>query len=111
MRTSRQPAQKNGTETTADDKPKNALDPRKLFDSLSAVCGQEDEAAKRLEAAPPCTQEEPSADPSKPAPDVEVEPDQERHTIKRKKSKHKEQVKKQAEWSFYDYFFMYGFNN
>ncbi|XP_074547786.1 RNA polymerase II elongation factor ELL-like [Halichoeres trimaculatus] len=86
-RASRQPAHRNGTETTTDDK-KNSLDPRKLFDSLSAVCRQEEEVTKRLE---PAHQEEPSADPSKPAPDLQVAPDEGRHRFKRKKSKHKEQ--------------------
>lgn len=89
VRTSRQPADKNGT----DDKQKNSLDPRKLFDSLSAVCRQEEEAAKRLEPVHSCTQEEPTVDPSKPAPEPQVVPGPDRHTIKRKKSKHKEQEK------------------
>ncbi|CAJ1074402.1 RNA polymerase II elongation factor ELL-like [Xyrichtys novacula] len=94
-RTPRQPAHKNGTEATEDDKPKNPLDPRKLFDSLSAVCQQEEDVAKRLEPTHPPSQEEPdstAADQTKLNPDPSsppVAPDQDRHTIKRKKSKHK----------------------
>ncbi|XP_034531413.1 RNA polymerase II elongation factor ELL-like [Notolabrus celidotus] len=101
VRALRQLAHKNGTETTGNDKQGNLLDPRKLLDSLSAVCQkeeeeeEEEEVVKRLEPALPCTQEEPDspeADLSKPVPDPPsplVVPDQDRHTIKRKKSKHK----------------------
>ncbi|KAM6969033.1 RNA polymerase II elongation factor ELL-like [Tautogolabrus adspersus] len=93
--TSRQAAHKDVTEATGNDKQRNSLDPRKLFDSLSAVCQQEAEVAKRLKPTPPCAPEEPDStatDHSKPSPDpppLLVVPKQDRHTIKRKKSKHK----------------------
>ena len=94
LRPSKQAAHKDITELTGTDGQKNLLDPRRLFDSLSAVCQQEAEVTKRLEP-PPCAQEEPeakaehlppkSARPSSPL----MVPDLNRHTIKRKKSKHK----------------------
>ncbi|XP_041668866.1 RNA polymerase II elongation factor ELL-like [Cheilinus undulatus] len=92
LRESRWAERKDATEN---DKQRNSLDSRKLFDSLSAVCQQDEETAKRLEPTPPRAQEEPistAAEHPKPNPDPPsplVEPDQERHTIKRKKSKHK----------------------
>ncbi|XP_076605494.1 RNA polymerase II elongation factor ELL-like isoform X1 [Chaetodon auriga] len=94
VRPSKQAARKDTTEATGNDGQKNSIDPRKLFDSLSAVCQQEAEVAKRLEPAP-CVQEEPkaTADLSQPnagrSPSPLMVPDLNRHTIKRKKSKHK----------------------
>lgn len=101
VRPSEQAADKDVTEATGNDEQRNSLDPRKLFDSLSAVCQQEAEVAKRLEQTP-CGQEghEVTADPPQPNSDRSlpplIVPDLNRHTIKRKKSKHKhrDQVRK-----------------
>uniref|UniRef100_UPI0037E788E3 RNA polymerase II elongation factor ELL-like n=1 Tax=Semicossyphus pulcher TaxID=241346 RepID=UPI0037E788E3 len=95
VRSSKPAVHKDVTEASGNDKRRNSLDPRKLLDSLSAVCQREEEVAKRLKATPPCTLEEPdstAADHRKPSPDPPsplVVPDLDRHTIKRKKSKHK----------------------
>ncbi|XP_041809889.1 RNA polymerase II elongation factor ELL-like [Chelmon rostratus] len=81
----------------------NSLDPRRLFDSLSAVCQREAEVAKRLEPAP-CVQEEPKATADLPQPKSDgspsplMVPDQNRHTIKRKKSKHKHADQEKERW-------------
>ncbi|XP_054469864.1 RNA polymerase II elongation factor ELL-like [Anoplopoma fimbria] len=95
VRPAEQAAHKVVKEETGNDGKKDSLDPRKLFDSLSAVCQREAEVAKRLEPAP-CAEEEPevtASDPPPPNPDRPpsplIVPDLNRHTIKRKKSKHK----------------------
>ncbi len=101
MRPSKQAARKDVTKASGDDGKRNSLDPQRLFDSLSAVCQQEAEVAKRLEPAP-CAQDEPegTADHTQPnsdrPPSPLIVPDRNRHTIKRKKSKHKhrDQVRK-----------------
>ncbi|XP_026172810.1 RNA polymerase II elongation factor ELL-like isoform X2 [Mastacembelus armatus] len=96
LRPSEQLALKDVTEGTVDDRPKNSLDPRRLFDSLSVVCQQEEEMAKRLHLTP-AAQEERENPENNPQPDSDhrlsslVVPDLNRHTIKRKKSKHKDQ--------------------
>lgn len=96
-RPSNQAAYKDVTESRADDGRRNSLDPRKLLDSLSAVCQQqEEEVAKRLEPTP-CAQEEPESPEGRAQPDAVpvrppsplIVPDLSRHTTKRKKSKHK----------------------
>lgn len=97
----------------------NSLDPRRLFDSLSAVCQREAEVAKRLEPAP-CVQEEPKATADLPQPKSDgspsplMVPDQNRHTIKRKKSKHKhaDQVRKLLFiWSMFFFHLMWCVGN
>uniref|UniRef100_A0A3B5M5R9 OCEL domain-containing protein n=1 Tax=Xiphophorus couchianus TaxID=32473 RepID=A0A3B5M5R9_9TELE len=99
LRSSKQEAQKDA-EATAEDGQNNSLNPKRLFDSLSAVCQQEAEVAKRLEQtdAPqeeprdPEEQQKPKSDhPSLPL----MVPNLSRHTVKKKKSKHKDQVRKQ----------------
>lgn len=93
LRPSEQAAQKDVTEARAYDGQRNSLDPRKLFDSLSAVC-QREEVAKRLEPTP-CAHEEPESPEDHPQPDSDrrpsplTVPELSRHTTKRKKSKHK----------------------
>ncbi|XP_034418729.1 RNA polymerase II elongation factor ELL-like isoform X2 [Cyclopterus lumpus] len=74
---------------------RDTLDPRTLFDSLSAVCRRGADVAERLEA-PPRAEEGPrvaAPDPPRPAParppSPLAMPELSRHTIKRKKSKHK----------------------
>uniref|UniRef100_A0A3Q3L6A9 RNA polymerase II elongation factor ELL-like n=1 Tax=Mastacembelus armatus TaxID=205130 RepID=A0A3Q3L6A9_9TELE len=57
LRPSEQLALKDVTEGTVDDRPKNSLDPRRLFDSLSVVCQQEEEMAKRLHLTPAAQEE------------------------------------------------------
>lgn len=81
-----------------DGRQKNSLDPRKLFDTLSAVCQREEEVAKRLEPTP-AAQEKPESTEHLPEhhtqPDFDqppsplIVPDLNSHTVKRKKSKHK----------------------
>ncbi|KAM6917816.1 RNA polymerase II elongation factor ELL-like [Lycodopsis pacificus] len=95
VRPAKRAAHKVVTEETGTDGERDSLDPRKLFDSLSAVCQREAEVAKRLEPTP-CAEEEPevpASDPPQPNPDRPPSPltvpDLNRHTIKRKKSKHK----------------------
>lgn len=93
MRSCEELAHKEATEATADGRQKNSLDPRKLFDSLSAVCQQE-EVAKRLEPTP-AAQEMPESTEHHPQPDFGQPPsplkvpDLKSHTVKRKKGKHK----------------------
>lgn len=93
-RPSDQVAHKDVTKSRADDGRRNSLDPRKLLDSLSAVCQQQEEVAKRLEPTP-CAQEEPGSPEGHPQPDSVrppsplIVPDRSKHTTKRKKSKHK----------------------
>lgn len=75
---------------------KNSLDPQRLFDSLSAVCQRDAEAAKRLEPAPGGPQE-PEASGERPQANCETPPlkaaaGTKRRSVKRKKSKHKDQV-------------------
>ncbi|XP_073338807.1 RNA polymerase II elongation factor ELL-like [Pagrus major] len=103
LRPSKQAAHKDVTELTGTDGQKNSLDPRRLFDSLSAVCQQEADVAKRLEP-PPCAQEEPEATAEHPPPKSArppsplMVPDLNRHTIKRKKSKHKHRDQEKDRW-------------
>ncbi|XP_068195383.1 RNA polymerase II elongation factor ELL-like isoform X2 [Antennarius striatus] len=98
-RTSKDATPKDVTTTAAaaNERQTNSLDPRRLFDSLSAVCQREAEAAERLEPTP-CSespQEETKPTAVKPQPEPErppsllIVPERSRHTIKRKKSKHK----------------------
>ena len=88
-------------EAKAADGKKNSLDPRKLFDSLSVACQQEDEVAKRLQPSPGAQEEAespgdlPLPDSDRPPPPLVV-PDLSRHTTKRKKSKHKHRDKTSA---------------
>ncbi|XP_068457335.1 RNA polymerase II elongation factor ELL-like [Clinocottus analis] len=80
------------------DKADDSLDPRTLFESLSAVCRRDAEAAERLEPPPaPAAEEEPgvtasdprpAGDPARP-PAALPPPELNRHANKRKKSKHK----------------------
>ncbi|XP_037603049.1 RNA polymerase II elongation factor ELL-like [Sebastes umbrosus] len=95
VRPTEQAAHKDVTEAPGNDGQKNLLDPQKLFRSLSEVCEQEAEVAKRLEPTPR-VQEEPevtAAEPPQPncdrPPSPLMVPELNRHTIKRKKSKHK----------------------
>ncbi|XP_040054630.2 RNA polymerase II elongation factor ELL [Gasterosteus aculeatus] len=95
VRPAEQAAQKAATEETANGSKRDSLDPRQLFESLSAVCQREAEVAKRLEPTH-CVEEKPRVtasdrpltNPDRPAAPLMV-PDLNRHTIKRKKSKHK----------------------
>ncbi|TDG99024.1 hypothetical protein EPR50_G00206330 [Perca flavescens] len=103
VRPSEQAADKDVTEATGNDEQRNHLDPRKLFDNLSAVCQQEAEVAKRL-GQTPCAQEEHkvTADPPQPnsdrSPPPVIVPDANRHTVKRKKSKHKHRDQEKDRW-------------
>ncbi|XP_032355979.1 RNA polymerase II elongation factor ELL [Etheostoma spectabile] len=103
VRPSEQAADKDATEATRNDEQRNSLDPRKLFGSLSTVCQQEAEVAKRLHQTP-CAQEghEVTADPPQPnsdrSPSPLIVPDLSRHTIKRKKSKHKHRDQEKDRW-------------
>ncbi|XP_026196166.1 RNA polymerase II elongation factor ELL-like [Anabas testudineus] len=91
-------AHKDVTEETKDSRQKNSLDPRKLFDSLSAVCQQEKEMAKRLEPTPTAQEKPESTEQHRehdPPPDSDqppsplIVPDLNNYTVKRKKGKHK----------------------
>ncbi|XP_069008690.1 RNA polymerase II elongation factor ELL-like [Embiotoca jacksoni] len=89
LRPSEQASQRR--EARADDGPMNSLDPQKLFDSLSAVCRQEAEVAKRLEPTR-AAQDEPEDRPRPNAdrpPSSAIVPDRTRHAVKRAKRKHK----------------------
>ncbi|XP_071353848.1 RNA polymerase II elongation factor ELL-like [Trachinotus anak] len=104
LRSSEQVAHKDATEARADDGKRNSLDPRKLLDSLSAVCQQEEEVAKRLEHTP-CAQEEPESPEDQLAepncdrpPSPLIVPDLSRNTTKRKKSKHKHRDHEKDRW-------------
>ncbi|KAK2826440.1 hypothetical protein Q5P01_020654 [Channa striata] len=103
LRPSEQLAHKDVTETTADDRQNISLDPRKLFDSLSAVCQQEEEVTKRLETTPAAQEEHKSPKqgsqgnfdrPSSPL----ITSDLNIHTAKRKKSKHKHRDQEKDTW-------------
>ncbi|XP_054894169.1 RNA polymerase II elongation factor ELL-like [Poeciliopsis prolifica] len=102
LRSSKQESQK-GAEATAEDGQNDSLDPKRLFDSLSAVCQQEAEVAKRLEQTD-ASQEEPrdSEEQQKPKSDCPpvplMIPDLSRHTVKKKKSKHKHKDQEKEEW-------------
>lgn len=90
VKPSKQPSHRD---TTGDNGQKNSLDPQRLFDSLSAVCQRDAEAAKRLEPAPG-DPEEPEASAEQPQancerPSLQTAPGVNRRTVKRKKSKHK----------------------
>lgn len=101
LRTSEAVFHKNAVEVRTEDREgkRDSLDPRKLFDSLSATCWQEEEeekeeVAKRLEPSP-CALEEPQSlenhrrpDPDRP-PSPLIVPVLSKRTAKRKKSKHK----------------------
>ncbi|XP_028994185.1 RNA polymerase II elongation factor ELL-like isoform X2 [Betta splendens] len=107
LRPSERPAHKNVTEATADGSQKNSLDPRKLFDSLSAVCHQEEEVAKRLQV-PLAAQEKPGS--TECLPEHQAQPDCDRkpssltvpdlssRTAKRKKGKHKHRGQEKDTW-------------
>ncbi|XP_053291103.1 RNA polymerase II elongation factor ELL isoform X1 [Pleuronectes platessa] len=101
LRSSEQVSHKEGAKAKAADGKKNSLDPRKLFDSLSVACRQEEEVVKRLEPSP-CAQEEAESPGDLPLPDSDrppsplVVPDLSRHTTKRKRSKHKHRDKTSA---------------
>lgn len=98
LKPSEQSAKKDVTEATADGRQKKSLDPRKLFDSLSAVCQQEEEVAKRLEL-PLAAQDKPESTEHRPEcqaqpgfdqrPSPLTVPDLSSRTAKRKRSKHK----------------------
>ncbi|XP_037342003.2 RNA polymerase II elongation factor ELL-like isoform X2 [Pungitius pungitius] len=95
VRPAEQAAQKASTEETENGGKRDSLDPRQLFDSLSAVCQREAEVEKRLEPTPSAEEkppvtasDRPETNPDRPAAPLMV-PDLNRHTIKRKKSKHK----------------------
>uniref|UniRef100_A0A3Q3WAV5 OCEL domain-containing protein n=1 Tax=Mola mola TaxID=94237 RepID=A0A3Q3WAV5_MOLML len=92
-RPSKHATQKNAAEATGNNRQRDSLDPRRLFDSLSEVCQREAEAAKRLEPTscpqePKATADQPQPNSDRPASPLTV-PSLDRHTIKRKKSKHK----------------------
>ncbi|XP_054651985.1 RNA polymerase II elongation factor ELL-like [Dunckerocampus dactyliophorus] len=72
-----------------DDSEKHSLDPRTLLDSLSAACRQDADYAVRLRQTS-CKQEtsQPQAAPERPLKVPQVD----KKTIKRKKSKHREQM-------------------
>ncbi|GAA6213340.1 RNA polymerase II elongation factor ELL-like isoform X2 [Lates japonicus] len=103
LRPSKQAAHKDVIEARVDDGKRNSLDPRKLFDSLSAVCQQEEEVAKRLKPTP-CTQEEPESPEDDPQPNSDhppsplIVPDLSKHATKRKKSKHKHRDQEKDRW-------------
>ncbi|KAM9341142.1 RNA polymerase II elongation factor ELL-like [Symphorus nematophorus] len=103
VRLSKQTAPKDVTEVAGNDSQRESLDPRRLFDSLSAVCQREAEAAKRLEPSP-CAHEEPEATAEKPQPNSElppsplIVPDLSKNTTKRKKSKHKHRDHEKDRW-------------
>ncbi|XP_038129469.1 RNA polymerase II elongation factor ELL-like [Cyprinodon tularosa] len=99
---SRRRSSKQGTRTDAgakaEEEQNNSLDPKRLFESLSAVCQQEAEVAKRLEPKD-SPQEEPKDQNEQqkprsdgPPPPLMV-PDLSRHAVRKKKSKHKDQEK------------------
>ncbi|XP_059208858.1 RNA polymerase II elongation factor ELL-like [Centropristis striata] len=96
-------AQRDVSEAAGNDQQRNSIDSRTLIDSLSAVCQQEAEVAKRL-GATPGAQEEPEkpADPSKDKcdrpPSPLLVPDLNRHKTKRKKSKHKHRDQEKDRW-------------
>nr|XP_046269172.1 RNA polymerase II elongation factor ELL-like [Scatophagus argus] len=103
-RPSKQEAHKDVTDAAGNEGQKtNSLDPRRLCDSLSAVCQREAEVAKRLEPTL-CGQEEPktTAEHTRPfsdrPPSPLTVPDLDRHTIKRKKSKHKHRDQEKDRW-------------
>ncbi|KAM4542914.1 RNA polymerase II elongation factor ELL-like [Odontesthes bonariensis] len=90
-------------ESKVDDKQRNSLDPKKLFESLSAVCQQEAEAAERLQPTDaaqegPKDPEEPRKPNSDRPPSPLIVPELSRHTIKRKKSKHKHRDHEKDGW-------------
>ncbi|XP_008290093.1 RNA polymerase II elongation factor ELL-like [Stegastes partitus] len=101
---SEQAACKDSSKATADDGQRNSLDPKRLFDTLSAVCKQEEEVAKRLEPTLPPAQvkTEDSAVFAKPnsdrPPSPLVVPELSKHAIKKKKSKHKHRDHDKDRW-------------
>ncbi|KAF3701044.1 RNA polymerase II elongation factor ELL Eleven-nineteen lysine-rich leukemia protein [Channa argus] len=103
FRPSEQLAHKDVTETTADDRQNISLDPRKLLYSLSAVCQQEEDAAKRLQPTH-AAQKEPKSPKDRPRGTFDQPPlplitsDQNNHTAKRKKSKHKHRDQEKNTW-------------
>ncbi|TKS86812.1 RNA polymerase II elongation factor ELL [Collichthys lucidus] len=99
----KQAAHKDVTEAKGNDGQSNSLDPRKLFDSLSAVCQRDVEAVERLEPTDRAP-EEPKGTADHPQPNSErspsplIVPDLNRHTVKRKKSKHKHRDQEKDGW-------------
>ncbi|XP_029350429.1 RNA polymerase II elongation factor ELL-like [Echeneis naucrates] len=91
-------------DAAGDDRKRNSLDPRKLLDSLSEVCQQEEAMAERLEPTL-CAQEEHDnpKDHLQPVSDHPPPPlivsDVSRHVTKRKKNKHKDQEKERCRGS------------
>lgn len=84
---------------------KNPLDPQRLFDSLSAVCQRDAEAARRLEPPPGDPEEPEVAEVSGEQQQANCEPPSlqstagaNRRTVKRKKSKHKHKEQVRAGW-------------
>ncbi|XP_070699092.1 RNA polymerase II elongation factor ELL-like [Pempheris klunzingeri] len=100
---SKQADRKDVTEATGNDGQMSSLDPRKLFDTLSAVCQQEAEVVKRLEPTA-SGQEEPKGAAEHPQPNSDrspshlIVPDLNIHTVKRKKSKHKHRDQEKDRW-------------
>lgn len=87
-------AHKDATEAALEDKQSNTLDPKRLLDSLSAVClQQETEVAQRLRTSDPVAQDMPQVPGDQPQsdrpPSSLIVPDLKRRGTKRKKSKHK----------------------
>ncbi|XP_056152083.1 RNA polymerase II elongation factor ELL-like [Lampris incognitus] len=87
-------AKKLVTEVKEDNSRRNSLDPQKLMDSLSSVCKEQEDVAKRLEPAPTALGDaKGSALPSQPIfhhpPSPPKVPILDRHSRKRRKSKHK----------------------
>lgn len=93
LKLSRHATQKDA-EVKADDGRGNSLDPKRLFDSLSAVCQQEAVTAKCLnltdsaQEAPKDPTGDLKTDSGRP-PSPLLVPDLSRHAVKKKKSKHK----------------------
>lgn len=105
VKPSKQPSHRD---TTGDDGQRNSLDPQRLFDSLSAVCQQDAEAAKRLDPAPG-DPEEPEASAEQPQancerPSLQTPPGAKRRTVKRKKSKHKHKDQVRLRRFFWHFF-------
>lgn len=91
------------SKATQDDEKRDSLDPKKLFDSLSAVCKEEAEVAKRLEPtyAAQMKTEDPEDSPksnSDRPPSPLIVPKRNKHAIKKKKSKHKHKDHEKDRW-------------
>uniref|UniRef100_A0A3P8T2U2 OCEL domain-containing protein n=1 Tax=Amphiprion percula TaxID=161767 RepID=A0A3P8T2U2_AMPPE len=91
------------SKVTADNGQRQSLDPKKLFDSLSVVCKQEAEVAKRFE--PTCAvqlktearNDSPQLDCDR-SPSPLIVPNLSKHAIKKKKSKHKHKDHEKDRW-------------